>query len=224
MRRIGRPSGIPISRAFDIRPGIANDDLRAAVEAINRVHGDGVLPLVPMVVVRDLADAGGNRVDGLFVASDGPEGWLVPRSIRVRSDAPNRQFVALHEVGRLLDMSGLPGATLASASADVPELDEWRATVAETRAYRTLRALLDPATDGAAGRAAELLLLEELWARGYAQFVALRSGSPTLRESLDGLRRRDPGVVYYPRQWDDDDFNPVEASIDTLFRGLGWVT
>jgi hypothetical protein len=59
--------------------------------------------------------------------------------------------------------------------------------------------------------------LDELWARSYAQFVARRSGSSALQASLDGLRQRPSDAVYYPLQWDDDDFVEIDRAIEELF-------
>jgi hypothetical protein len=42
------PAGVSIGRAFPIRQGIVNDDLREAIQAIERTHGDGELPTVPI--------------------------------------------------------------------------------------------------------------------------------------------------------------------------------
>jgi hypothetical protein len=70
--------------------------------------------------------------------------------------------------------------------------------------------------------AAELLLLDELWARSYAQYVAIRSGSRTLTSSLNSLRKHEPGRVYYPLQWEDADFDGIDEAIEELFRRIGW--
>lgn len=215
--RPGQPAGIPISRALDLRPGIANDDLRAAVDAVNRVHGDGILPPLSMSVVGELVNGEGATVDGLFLAGKDPDGHLVPRSVLVRSAAPYRRFVTLHEIGHVLDVGALPGAGFASADWDGLQL--WRQAVARSRAFKTLEGLaaINPERIG------NLLLAEELWARTYAQFVAIRGGDPALLAALDSPRRRDPSALYYPRQWENDDFHGIERAIDDLFRGLGWI-
>ena len=62
----------------------------------------------------------------------------------------------------------------------------------------------------------------EAWARSYAQSIVNRSDSPALRASLNACRGRIAGRQYYPQQWEDDDFGPIEAAIEELFRRLGW--
>lgn len=71
--------------------------------------------------------------------------------------------------------------------------------------------------------AEELSDPSEMWARSYAQFVSTRGPSESLRRSLGALRTRGLTEVYYPRQWDNDDFAAVEVAIDELFRRLGWM-
>lgn len=52
---------------------------------------------------------------------------------------------------------------------------------------------------------------EELWARAYSQYVAVRSGNPALLRQLQELRR-----TPFMYQWDDDDFEPIADAIDAL--------
>lgn len=208
-----RPSGVPISRALLIRPGIVNDDFREAVAAVNRVHGDGDLPQIAVSLVGE-RDLGGS--DGRFWFDLDPDGFLTPRAISIRAGSVVRQFAFLHEIGHFLDANGMPGAGFSSQRWS--GLREWRHAIVASRAYADLAALVG--TDSAV--AAALLPLEELWARSYAQFVADRSGSAVLRTSLDRIRRR-PDRMYYPSQWDDDDFVPIGEAVDHAFRRLRWL-
>src|SRR5262249_24701523 len=68
----------------------------------------------------------------------------------------------------------------------------------------------------------ELLLVEEIWARSYAQYIAVRSADGVLLRGLGPYRRRVPDRVYYPYQWDDNDFEDIAQAIETLFRRFGW--
>jgi len=217
MRQPGRPAGVPVSRALDIRPGIANDELRQAIAAVNRVHGDGVLPTIPLSFAEEIVDPRAARADGGFSFDPDNEGRLIPVSIVVRSPATNRRFLVLHETGHVLDAAGLPGAGFASIRWG--GMQAWRRAVVASRAYNSLITLraADPR------RAASLLPFEELWARAYAQFVAVRSHDPTLLASLTALRRQAPDKVYYPRQWDDDDFAQIEHEIERVFRRMRWI-
>jgi hypothetical protein len=218
-----RPSGTPVSRAITILPGIANDDLRDAIEAVGRVHGDGGLPPIPMSLRTFLADVEGRAIDGLFTFDVSFDGRPTARSIQILSQAPHRPLVAIHEIGHFLDLHGLPGLGFASADGRNLVLDDWRRSIDHSRAVGTLRELQASGDPAVRDRAERLLYADELWARSYAQFVAIRSGHFRLRASLDAMRSRESDDVYLPRQWDDDDFVGIGAAIDALFRGLGWI-
>jgi hypothetical protein len=60
---------------------------------------------------------------------------------------------------------------------------------------------------------------QELWARSYAQWVAVNSGSARLKAELDSAREHwyaDTGPYLY-EQWDDQDFVPLALALDALF-------
>ncbi|MGH2534087.1 MAG: hypothetical protein ACRDJW_17600 [Thermomicrobiales bacterium] len=219
--RRGKPAGIPLGRALIIRPGIANDDLREMVAVASRVHGDGELPTIPMLLSGSFTTVRGRPVDGFFRVVEAVDQSIAPASIHLRSEAHNLQFVALHEIGHILDASGLPG-TGYSSEAD-PALAGWQRAVVRSRAYRELEALALSRDPAVSGRAAVLLPNVELWARSYAQFVIVRGGNEPLGASLDVFRRREPDDLSFPRQWDDDDYWAIESEIDELFRRLGWI-
>lgn len=93
-----RPAGIPIGRALDIPAGIAYDDLREVVAAIDRVHGDGNLPRIPVRLTRGVADFGRFRFD--------PDTGQ-PISISINPVQPHRELALLHEIGHFLDWQSL---------------------------------------------------------------------------------------------------------------------
>jgi hypothetical protein len=229
VRREGRPAGIPIGRALDVPAGIAYDDLREAIAAIDRVHGDGDLPRIPVRLIPGVSDFGRFRFD-----SDSGE----PISIAINPNQPHRQFSLLHEIGHFWDWQAL-GEGRGFGSATSPALNSWRLGILASRAFRALAAL------NAQGMAVvqregvpQFLTLtvdqrlavtrfvrtEEFWARSYAQFMAQRTGEAELLQSLAMVRNRNPNLVYYPIQWDDDDFDPIANTIEVLFHDLGWRT
>ena len=127
----GGPAGVPVSRALDLAQGIANDELRAAVQAINRVHGDGVLPSIPIMLSSNIDDPRAAGADAIFAYDDDGSGVVVPFAILVKAAAPNRQFVLVHEIGHFLDLSGLPGDGFSSIRS--PDLRDWRRAVRRSR-------------------------------------------------------------------------------------------
>lgn len=214
------PVGIPIGRALLVPPGIVHDDLREAVGVIARVHGDGDLPAIPLRIGRLSPSRRGEpiRRGQMTLSPISSE----PIAISIEVTGGHRVFAALHEVGHLLDLSGSDPAGRFASAAD-PELADWRLAVARSRAvadFIALRAASSSAVDQA--HVDRLLDRVELWARSYAQYVVNRSGSAVLRASLEAFRTRVPGHVYYPQQWEDDDFGAIDSAVEALVRRLGW--
>jgi hypothetical protein len=209
-----RPLGIPVSRAILLPPGPLGDTLRPALEAIDRVHGDGILVQLAVTVEPTLADESRYR----WVEPHG-----APWDIAMRPVARHPRLNLIHEIGHFLDQQaiGSPGVLASPIDADFAD---WRNAVQNTNAVARLRAI---ARDSRYRRAVEyadyLLEWEEMWARSYAQFVTVRSGQA---EPLAELRQRQrrAKVSAIPVQWEDDDFVLVEETISSLFRQLGWVT
>ncbi len=137
---------------------------------------------------------------------------------------------------RALLLRGIDTPTL-FASESNPLLEKWRQTVilsgAITRLgdiYKSPRGIF--AETLPTGNVVEysvdhsyaeyLLDSKEVWARSYAQYIALRSGNTTMLSQLTALRDRPHNGIYYAEQWNDADFEPVMLAIDQAFKQLGW--
>ena len=234
--RVFGPSGKPVADALTLPKGKNGTPLQTTLDAIGKVHGDGELPPIPIE----------------STASRGRQGayWHDPRigsadKITISRNADNPAFTLAHEIGHFLDHQGINGgqagagafASLNVERAELAGLREWEAAIKASRARKEMidmaargkvevtlpdgittmydvdsRYILRYALDG-----------EEQFARSYAQYIAVRSGDPTLLEGLNAARNREAGQVYYATQWDDDDFEPIARALDTLFAGLGWL-
>ena len=176
------------------------------------MHGDGTLP---SIVVRRLPWPRGR------------EGRYDPRppyGIVVNEYARHPALTLLHEVGHVLDHLGL-GGSIRLASASDPALDHWRAAVRSSLAFVDLEQSARLSTNpDLRATIAYLTRPEELWARSYTQYVALRSGNPDLAAQLAARRQPQVQGRYIPRQWTDADFAPIAAAFDDLFWRLGWIT
>ena len=64
-----------------------------------------------------------------------------------------------------------------------------------------------------------LLSPHELFARSFAQYIAVSSGDKILKQHLDETREM-PG--YGVSQWSDDDFGPIKSAFDKYFESIGW--
>jgi hypothetical protein len=72
------------------------------------------------------------------------------------------------------------------------------------------------------GFLAYLLQPKELFARAYAQYVALASGDEAIRRELLAIQTDTLSSQVYHEQWLDDDFQPVALAIEAALRRRGW--
>lgn len=218
-----RPAGVSIGRflRYD-RSAVFSADFDAVVSAIDLVHGVSMdLPDIGLVSTGTALPAERRRGDAWFTFNVGRE-RIEPALISVRIGASHRRLKTLHEIGHFVDVAALPGSGFSSNVA--PELRAWRMAVAGSDAFRDFsqpgRGLIGEHRD----RVLEALTFDEVWARSYAQFVALRSGDQSLMNEVDSLRLGLIGGVYYPLPWTLHDFGPIEAATAALFERLGWIT
>jgi hypothetical protein len=193
------------------------DGIRTALAAVDRVHGDGELPPVPIVSV------GGRVYLGGYQSTRG--GLALHISLSIRGTHP--ELTLLHEIGHFLDQQALSGApAVAFASAWLPEMEEWRQAVTASAAGSALLRLRPTRRNGLTQRQIDYLTSwPEFWARTYAQYIAMRSGEPVLLQQL-GRRlaaQKRERVVRLTEQWDRDDFAPIGLAIDSFLLRLQWV-
>ena len=89
--------------------------------------------------------------------------------------------------------------------------------------YRTLRIVKNAREQRGldVARVSYLLDYNEMWARSYAQYIALRSEKPLLLRQLSPVSAL-PVSLHQLLQWESDDFVPILDAIDALFRRKGW--
>lgn len=196
--------------------GSANDPLRAPLDVIASVHGDGTLPIVPLVWDSRL------DVRARFVIRDG-----VPSAIAVKPGAAVA-IPVIHEVGHLVDYSAVDGFG-AYASAGSPRLARWLTLVGESQTVRALTEEIERSlrlvADDDEHRRVRLSALtepEELWARCYVQYVIRRSGQVELLGRLETERVGTVEGFELPLHWGDDEFVPIDDEIEQVFWSLGW--
>jgi SPP1 gp7 family putative phage head morphogenesis protein len=199
------PARQPISNA--IRLAVRDREQRSMItrslEAINVVHDDGVLPQIPI----DSKAVRGALGSYLY----SPNG---PVRIGIKKTAPQPHLTTLHEIGHFLDHQaiGQPG----KFASDSAELEHFRHAAMQSEAIKAIHKSPDL-------RARELVYYtnpREIWARAYSQYIAQQSVDPRLTLELDEVRA---SALRPWRQWTYEDFRPIAASIDDIFKKKGWL-
>ena len=188
----------------------ASEDTISARDAVSALLNLARATKLPVVEDRGLGEARGvfrNRRDGPAL------------EIRLNPDQYRLSSTLNHEIGHFIDYEFVGANRFASETAAV-ELEEWWAAVRASRAYRDLVSSLSHA--GSYDAASYLFRGRELFARSFAQWVALRSGNPVLRSEMAQILA-DERLAARPlaRQWADDDFDEIAAALDRLFERLG---
>lgn len=141
-----------------------------------------------------------------------------------------------HEFGHYLDSQaelgvegkhqGGPGRSRATyRSNKTPEMDNFFAVVENSPSYKGMVELgANPTsserTQGYPKRSRLYQSKTETFARAYAQWVATKSGNTVLRADLDGIRDRADDLTA-SSQWSDEEFAPISAALDEIFRSKG---
>ena len=227
-RREASSRPLTVGAALEVETCEENLPLLTAIIAVDQVHHDGVLPVIT-------AERGRlkNRHGQFVYRQSGPAIGIV-----VNSTTDHPGLTTLHEIGHFLDHNAL-GAPGEWASETSEALDAWREAVRDSAAVQSLGQALR-SLDGKvietlpSGAVVEyslnlayvryLLRPTELWARTYAQFTAVKSGDAELLAQLAHRRTRPPLRFYYGEQWEDEDFLPILAQIEALFRQKEWMT
>ncbi len=231
------PHASKVSAAMKLDDALEQTYGRRVANAIDKVHGDG--PLAPIPVYRTKLPP---NVGGQFrFSSMGGR----PADIRMAL-RPNTPALDLaHETGHWIDQAGILNNSGTSATntmmiqpGKVPDgVKAWRAAIGESAAVQRMRAMRDELKqnrylvmeDGtkaavSVGWFDYATRMDELWARSYAQYIAVRSGDAQLLAELRGEQEKARTAnLRVPEQWEDDDFEPIARAFDTLFTSLGWL-
>lgn len=227
------PAGTPVSQALT-RPTVKKllPDIEAALTAIDQVHGDGDLPTIPIKATS------GERTLGVY-RHESISGKSV--EIGVSTKGEHRASTLVHEVGHFLDYEQIRIKNQLRNSthfSNRPVEDEVMAFLNAARNSMAFQRIDDLANRRVNLRYKNDLAREfradwrhcqylkepvELWARSYAQYIAKRSGSTVLLDEIQTALTAAADGYGYPTQWEDDDFAPIEAAIDALFRKKGWI-
>lgn len=195
----------------------ANRGVDAAIKAVGQVHTvPKDLFRVPVKVTGSLGGA-----NGMY--------WLDRPEINVSKWAVGPAGTVAHEYGHFLDhnlfgsgKSGFAGLATLKRSPELKGLMNamYRSAAAKQIAGRHKEFVARGHERGVL--CAEYLLSPpELFARGYAQWVGLRTGGAVRHDTHafgEGWRN---GSTKLHAQWDDKDFEPIAREFDSLFANRG---
>lgn len=194
----------------------------AALSAIDSVHTDGELRPAQIVGFKGIPGECGRysprtREIGLNIARDDHE-----------------QTVA-HEVGHLVAIEGIGAGSPVCANSSA--LAEWRDAVLASATHKRLVRMrkegrvriplassgIDYALDADDLEQVEYLLMwEELWARTYCQFIAVRAHNNRMLRQIATESSSNYGLIFSPN-WPDNDFLPIENAIESVMKNRGWM-
>lgn len=216
-----RSPSLPVSNALELNAH--KRTLAPTLGAIDAVHDDGELPNIPVV------GSHSTKTLGFYAFTHGGKSLR----IGVSSKGGDKGFTLAHEIGHFIDHQaiGVPGE-FASEKSEL--MKNWRDAVSSTQAYRQIKTLRDGpnvvvARNGRSHSVSKKYLdylggFDEVWARSYAQYIALKSENKALLDALRNIQTQETGApVWYASQWDDEDFAPVSSAIDLLFKDLGYL-
>jgi len=214
-----QPQGTPVSQALKTpKRGAMAEPINRAVAAIDSVHGDGALPELPVKT--------GPMKSAYGVYRHLANKDQTPVEIKISTTTTHPSMTTAHEVGHFLEAKGLlPASGNPLAMTKVLAFEQ---VTRDSAAMKQLDNLFSGReklkTTSGYEYGADLKYVrylkrsEEVWARAYAQYIAVRSSDPVMLEEL----RRVQGSSY-PTQWDDADFEPIAAAIDEMLKALGWL-
>lgn len=212
------PNGRLVSEALNLN-SLRNRQMRSQAELvlaeINKIHGDGALPTIPVN-----ESTARNKYGAFWYRNTTPE------KITLSRGGDHQALTLAHEIGHFLDLSALDAkwsstrtGTEAQSVINAARNSDWVKNVWTRVSEFNSRSSSDTMPISIDSRYVRYLLeTKEIWARAYAQYVATKSGNETLLEQLRKLQ-----TAKFPSQWSDDDFLPIMAEFDRLFTKKGWI-
>lgn len=215
------PAGSKFSEAFTSITGKQSKKVIEAISAIDKVHGVGSMPKIPID-----GNAGRNYGQYKSYTNGSPIGISVASH---NSDHP--MMTTAHEIGHYLDHKGFEGKTWASNS------EELSGILSASKKSETINGILSGSFDkipvtikGMDGDVETFMSLtprmkqyylkdKEVFARAYSQYITIRSKNPNM---MSELRKQQNGQHSYV-VWQDDEFKPIAAEFDKLFKSKGWL-
>jgi hypothetical protein len=220
-----RPADSDLSKLLKAESKTLQRVISPVLSHIDAIHRVPALPSIPVVRERSELKPGAYE----YIKSSGR-----PVKIGVQPNSLTPRLTFAHEVWHFIEHQGIGTIGVYETETD-PRLRPILAAARSSDTARYLKILqrrqrwpLDLADGSRANKDIDrryveyLLQGRELLARGYAQYVAAKSGDPVMADELARIRRRPARSIYYPEQWDDDEFGAIAAAFDRVILEFGW--
>lgn len=207
------PEAKPLASVVNLRvgPGVAAA-CQECLTAADRLHAVGDLPPLPIVELPASADDHGQY------DPDKHQAAVHPETYRPGLTTGHELFHGILTKLLVAPNRSLRDPAKARQSLGAGPLYEWYRAVAGTPTAAALARDARVFRRGSQGKFLEYLLRpEEMLGRSYAQYVALRSGSPGLLAELELYREKAPQET-----WSLEEFGPVLTAIDHFLSEQGW--
>lgn len=217
---------VPVSSHLPIQSGThlkTRAGIEAALSAIDSVHADGTLPKIT------IKSNTSHSTNGQYVQSS----TGAPYGIRLSQHGDHPAMSTAHETGHFLDFQALTGKPGSNASKSNPDLKNLMDAIDSSAAIGRLKTIMDTGqvsytkSDGThteykahLSHANYLNSPHEKFARAYAQYIATKSGNKQMQTEL--TKEIERAQKSYPHQWTHEDFAPIAAQFDALFKSKGW--
>ncbi len=208
--------------------------IRESIRSIDHVHGVSGFPEI-RVVQEKCKGAVSSSFRPPQPSAMGSEDLYQIRLLLFEPEQslPRMTATLLHEIGHAIDYISADERGQGLSSESRVEWDEWRKVVDSSEHVRDLRRLAaDPPSKLGVyppepdqffrDVASRNLQITELWARSYAQYIAVQNHRADLILELRTISDVPDEDCPITRQWSDDDFSPICTAIDRLFEMLGW--
>jgi|GEM_PF-1252806 len=212
------PSGAPVSKAINltkVKDKNVKNQADLILGEIDKVHGDGQLPDLPVSVSTAKGRYGafwhrGSRAEKITISKTGD----------------HQALTMAHEIGHFLDHSAanVPWASAMAtgenrAIIDAAKQTDWVKNIWARYAAVNNRSAADAYVIMIDRNYVNYLMgSREIYARAYAQYIATKSQNPVLLDQLKVLQS-----AKFSSQWSDEDFKPIARAFDELFKQKGWI-
>jgi hypothetical protein len=184
----------------------AKDSLEGIVNLIESIHD---MPADVPVLTVSIIDSLSPNTQGTFDSNK--------RVIRIASTSPIRHLTFVHELGHALDWFAFGGGRCWGSESDNSPLRGVIAAFLGTSAGRKLLAI-----NRSDAIATYLLQPREIWARNYAQYIAMQTVEGRLRNDLD-VRAKASQLTPYPYTVSEAEFGDIARAITDLLGDIGWL-